>query len=142
MNTALHREIVEAAEALGATDLLETPLVYVIQGEGGGPVKVGKSTFRRLPHRVAEIQTGHPSALRVVSTFRGGLAIERMLHRALSRHRIRGEWFSEKCLPTIAEFQAATGGDARAAVCAAMGAACYAHADELEKFGRERLRAA
>jgi hypothetical protein len=67
--------------------------IYFIQGDDGGPVKIGRS---RLPpeERVAELQIGYPfGALRVVALTRGPGSLETALHRHFAASRMRGEWF-------------------------------------------------
>jgi hypothetical protein len=63
---------------------------YVIQAEKCGPVKIGKTT--NIESRLKALQTGHPNEL-VVLAFGGTTETERRMHRELSEHRIRGEWF-------------------------------------------------
>jgi hypothetical protein len=64
---------------------------YLIQAEGGGPVKIG-STGGDPMARLAQLQTGHPEELRIVGLYTGR-GQERRLHGLLEHARIRGEWF-------------------------------------------------
>jgi hypothetical protein len=68
--------------------------VYVI-GCDGHPVKVG--TARDVVQRVKELQTGFPFDLRIYGTVEieasAARHLERAAHKALSKHRLRGEWF-------------------------------------------------
>lgn len=73
-----------------------TPVVYVIQAEHGGPVKIGYCAQESgvLP-RLSAIQTGNPYPLvvRRIIPAPQGVALERELHAKLARYRISGEWF-------------------------------------------------
>lgn len=65
-------------------------LTYLIQGEYGGPVKIGV-TRGSARGRLSEIQTGNPERLRVMLRIPGDC--ERELHRAFEEYRLVGEWF-------------------------------------------------
>jgi len=94
----------------------KAPIVYVIRSVNGGPVKVGRTTLGRLGARLAEIQTGHPERLHIVTTLHGGAECETTLHAALEDWRIHGgEWFDADALSFIVEYQrvAQGGEDAR-----------------------------
>lgn len=66
-------------------------VVYFIQAGANGPIKIGTATD--LPTRIATLQTGCPEPLVILGTIPGDLLVEGALHRALSDHRYRGEWF-------------------------------------------------
>lgn len=66
--------------------------VYFVQCAGGGPIKIGHSTSP--DGRLSQMQTGSPYVLRVVATMRGGIEVERTLHRAFAKDRLHGEWFN------------------------------------------------
>jgi hypothetical protein len=66
--------------------------VYFVQCAGGGPIKIGHSTSP--DGRLTELQVGSPYVLRVVATMRGGIEVERTLHRAFAKDRLHGEWFN------------------------------------------------
>lgn len=75
-------------------DELEEPtFAYVIQGEPGTPIKVGKADEPR--ERLAQFQTGNPAKLRLLYVAPGGYELERELHYRLRDSRVRGEWFAE-----------------------------------------------
>jgi len=67
------------------------PYVYFVQAISGGPIKIG--TTLDLEARLRELQCGNPEKLRYIGTVEGDLKTERALHKKLSAHRIRGEWF-------------------------------------------------
>jgi hypothetical protein len=69
------------------------PVVYFIQAEGGGPIKIGVTTGS-AETRLASLQTGSPVKLRIVTTTPGDPALERKLHHRFAAHRLHGEWFS------------------------------------------------
>ncbi len=65
--------------------------VYFIQGETGGPIKIGYSDD--VLKRLKGLQTGHPDNLRILFTFPGNPEDEKAMHETLNAHRLRGEWF-------------------------------------------------
>lgn len=65
--------------------------IYVIQGELGGPIKIGYS--QDVAQRVKELQTGYPDDLKVLHMFPGNMDIEAKIHQDLKKYRMRGEWF-------------------------------------------------
>jgi hypothetical protein len=65
--------------------------VYFIATQDRSHVKVGWATSVR--HRLNGLQTAHHQKLIVLAKFRGTVTDERDLHRALKKHRVRGEWF-------------------------------------------------
>jgi len=76
--------------------------IYVIQGENGGPVKIGRSS---TPHsRASYLQCGNPYELRVVKCFSGVPSrLERQLHVRLQKYQVRNEWFAEEALGLVAD---------------------------------------
>lgn len=94
-------EAAKVAENFSLPRLPTTPIVYVIQAEIGGPVKIGRTTFDRLGDRLAEIQTGNPERLRIVTTVEGGAETEAFIHACLKDYRINGEWFDPICLSAV-----------------------------------------
>lgn len=70
-------------------------VVYFVQAESGGPVKIGRSMGHRLASRLAALQTAHPERLRITRLIAGDAHIEREIHSKLSHLRLRpdGEWF-------------------------------------------------
>lgn len=66
--------------------------VYVIQGEGGGPIKIG-FTARNVHARLEELQKGSPVRLVLLRALPGERALERDLHRRFAAYRLHGEWF-------------------------------------------------
>ena len=78
-----------------ALDAVEGPApesyVYVIQGNPGGPVKVGWS---KVPEeRLQALQTAHHETLRLVGIMPGAKVDEKRMQRLLRPHHVRGEWF-------------------------------------------------
>jgi hypothetical protein len=66
--------------------------VYFIQADEAGPIKIG-FTAGDPQARLNQLQTGNPSALKLLGAIKGTTAKERELHAALSEHRLQGEWF-------------------------------------------------
>jgi hypothetical protein len=75
---------------------------YVIQGENGGPIKIGKAVNVRS--RVAGIQVGYPYTLIVRATLSEGEETERHAHQLFRQWRLRGEWFDERAAPEISDW--------------------------------------
>lgn len=68
--------------------------LYFLQGDDGGPIKIGRSLKHPLT-RAEQCQTGYPfGRLRVVAVFRGAAIGERTLHSQFAHLRLRGEWFA------------------------------------------------
>jgi hypothetical protein len=66
--------------------------VYFFQAETGGPIKIGLSGNPN--NRLASVQTGHPTKLRMLSVVEGGSKTERELHSRFAHLRLEGEWFA------------------------------------------------
>jgi len=79
--------------------------VYSIQGESGGPIKIGYT--QDIKARLSSIQTGHPDILVLLACFPGNTKDERKLHEKFDAFRLRGEWFkpSEFILKQIEEIR-------------------------------------
>jgi hypothetical protein len=94
----------EEIDELSTTNEWETPygnVVYFIQPECGGPIKIGYSSDVR--RRIEEFQPGCPYKLKPLLCVRGGTIFdEKKLHRKFEKHRLHGEWF--KPVPEIFEF--------------------------------------
>lgn len=69
-------------------------VVYAIQAEYGGPVKIGfVAREESLPQRLSSLQTGNPYPLRVVWQIRRPRSFEKHLHALFADARLVGEWF-------------------------------------------------
>jgi hypothetical protein len=72
-------------------------VVYVIAPDTGFPCKVGVA--ENVRKRLAALQTAHWEELHIYHTFevasRGdAFRLERLTHKRLKEHHIRGEWFN------------------------------------------------
>lgn len=65
--------------------------VYFIQGESGGPIKIGFT--EDINSRLRTLQTGHFDTLIVLCTYPGKMQQERDYHKQFDQHRLKGEWF-------------------------------------------------
>lgn len=72
--------------------------VYFIQADENGPIKIGFTTDDPKK-RLAQLQTGNPSVLKLLGSINGTTAREREFHSALSEWRLQGEWFQSH--PTV-----------------------------------------
>lgn len=71
-------------------------LIYFVQGETGGPVKIGRTEGpHRLASRLASVQTGNPDRVVIRRVVAGDHRVERALHALFADLRLRpdGEWF-------------------------------------------------
>jgi hypothetical protein len=68
-------------------------MVYFVQDERGGPIKIGYCGEGQAARRLAQIQTHNPSPLRMTRVIQGDRGVERELHKRFADLRIRGEWF-------------------------------------------------
>lgn len=71
--------------------LADRGVVYFIQAETGGPIKIG--TAIDAEKRMASLQLSCPVKLRLLSKRPGGERLERFLHRQFAAYRLHGEWF-------------------------------------------------
>ncbi len=65
--------------------------IYFVQGESGGPIKIGYTTD--IKGRLSSLQTGYPDTLVLLGAFAGNTTDEYSLHEEYSPYRMRGEWF-------------------------------------------------
>lgn len=68
-------------------------MIYFIQAEQGGPVKIGYTTGETIAARLSSLQTSCPFPLRVLRTMPGTTQDERALHARFADARLHGEWF-------------------------------------------------
>jgi hypothetical protein len=73
------------------TALAEKEGSCVYFAEAAGRVKIGWS--RKVASRVAQLQTGNASPVRLLCVIPGGRAQERRLHERFAHARLSGEWF-------------------------------------------------
>ncbi len=75
--------------------------VYFMQGEHGGPVKIGFATD--LDARLSQLQVGRPDRLRLLASIQAEARTERLLHTSFEADRLTGEWFtpSERLVAAI-----------------------------------------
>jgi len=78
-------------------------MIYFIQQEGGGPIKIGHS--RDIKLRLSKLQSGYPYKLTLLGYVRGGCYEEKRLHKVFRKHRLNGEWFlpSRRVLTVISK---------------------------------------
>lgn len=69
-------------------------MIYVIQADNGGPVKIGYTSGDDAERRCRDLQVGNPERLRIVATFPGTVRDERAIHERFSDARLVGEWFA------------------------------------------------
>ncbi len=67
------------------------PVVYFLQPEAGGNIKIGFT--RTLYKRFREIQACSPLPLKIILLINGTEYLEQSLHSKFSRHRVHYEWF-------------------------------------------------
>lgn len=79
--------------------VLDIGVTYFIQGEDGGPIKIG-FTKNRPAERLTELQIGSPVELAFIGFIEGRK--EPMLHRKFAHLRLHGEWFVNA--PELCEF--------------------------------------
>ena len=87
----------------------ETRTYYLYAIVGGTNVKIG---FSHSPkERLKALQTGNREHLKLYWTFPVGKSRvkaknqEKKLHRFCKKYRVRGEWFTNECLPLLMEFK-------------------------------------
>jgi hypothetical protein len=68
-------------------------MIYFIQADGVGHIKIGFTDGDDAEIRLATLQTGSPVPLRLIGTRPGGLEEEKDFHRRFASARAHGEWF-------------------------------------------------
>lgn len=68
-------------------------MIYFIQAEGLGHIKIGFTDHDDTLQRLVQLQTGSPVPLRLLGTIPGTLNDEKTLHRRFASDRVQGEWF-------------------------------------------------
>lgn len=84
----------DALTLLRDADDTSANVVYIVQAESGGPVKIGHTSWGARERRLAELQTGNPQRLVFRRIVDGERWLERALHEYYSDHRLEGEWFA------------------------------------------------
>jgi hypothetical protein len=74
-------------------------VIYFIQAEGIGHIKIGFTDGTDADSRLATLQTGSPVPLRVLHTMPGTMEDEKNLHRRFASASAGGEWF--KAIPEL-----------------------------------------
>ena len=75
--------------------------LYIIQSDVTGMIKIGRS--KDPQKRLKQLQTGNPSRLKLIASFKGEGWKEKILHENLKKYRLEGEWFSYDCVGRIPE---------------------------------------
>lgn len=101
--TPLRRQQRRRGRATGAKG--RKGILYVVQGDIGAPVKIGFTAHHYLELRLAALQTGNASRLRMIAQAEGFFWQEKAAHAALAGERVAGEWFA--WAPRTAAFVAA-----------------------------------
>lgn len=65
--------------------------VYFIQGESGGPIKIGYTTD--IKQRLVKLQSGCVDILKVLLMVPGNMMYEQYLHGKFENYRLKGEWY-------------------------------------------------
>lgn len=73
--------------------IAEVGAIYLI-GDGSKMVKLGWATDPE--RRLKQLQTGHPSTLKLLAFYPARRATEASLHQLFSDLRVRGEWFDDR----------------------------------------------
>lgn len=89
----------EAVMVLGETVADAMPgHVYFIQGEHGGPIKIGytggRSRLNPAAHRLSKLQQSSPVRLVVLGVWPARREQEGRLHAVFAADRLHGEWFT------------------------------------------------
>ena len=71
----------------------EDYVIYFIQAENGGPIKIG--TTKDIAGRLKGLQTSTPYLLKVLTLIPGTQRREQAIHERLDKYRVRGEWFED-----------------------------------------------
>ena len=77
-------------------------MIYFIQAEGIGHIKIGFTDKDDAALRLAELQTGSSATLRLLGVSPGDVLAEKNLHRRFAAARVHGEWF--RPVPELLQF--------------------------------------
>lgn len=78
----------------GVTAIPARPsLVYFAKAGDSGAVKIG--TTNDIDSRFKALQCGNAAELQLLATVPGDSSLEHTIHKQLSAHRLRGEWFRD-----------------------------------------------
>lgn len=72
---------------------IETAVIYFIQAEGVGHIKIGFTDAEGASARLVSLQIGSPVLLKLLGVIPGTVEDEKNLHRRFAAHRVTGEWF-------------------------------------------------
>lgn len=71
-------------------------LVYFLQADIGGPIKIGYTRKQKIYRRINELQTGNPYPLRFIGVINDATKdTEKSLHKKFAHIRLCGEWFKD-----------------------------------------------
>tara|TARA_B100000131_G_C18023053_1_gene575364 strand:+ start:493 stop:786 length:294 start_codon:yes stop_codon:yes gene_type:complete len=73
--------------------------LYIIQSDLTGMIKIGRS--KDPVKRLKQLQTGNPNELKLIASFKDQGWKEKIIHESLKSFRLKGEWFSYKCIGSI-----------------------------------------
>ncbi len=68
-------------------------MIYFIQADGVGHIKIGFTDNDDALVRLAQLQTGSPVPLKLLATIPGDMLLETDLKRRFAAHCVTGEWF-------------------------------------------------
>ena len=71
---------------------MATTYIYLISDPKSNAVKIGRSD--NPMKRVAELQTGNPNPLTLLSCFAAEATVEQVIHVHLKQYSLNGEWFA------------------------------------------------
>jgi len=95
-NSSVVKQLIVKAREKRSKEEKPTNL-YFIQGENGGPVKIGVS--ENVNQRLAQHQIGSPIKLVIIYTrFGSSKKEETKIHKKYSALHLHGEWFDESVL--------------------------------------------
>ena len=66
-------------------------MIYLIKCKATNTCKIGYSNNPKA--RLAQLQTGNPFSLELVSVIKGDLSLEKKLHKRFEEYKLSGEWF-------------------------------------------------
>lgn len=88
-----HREARRDMINAGLAPDQRQPVVYFVQSEHGGPVKIGFA--EDVARRMVQLQVSRPDKLVLLASMPGSVRDEADMHRRFVHIRERGEWFTD-----------------------------------------------
>ena len=87
------------AEMQNAQKARNGDCLYIMQSSGNGHLKIGRAKDPKA--RVSQLQTGNSEEIKLLASYEGWGWRESDIHARLTDYRLKGEWFSLRCIDSL-----------------------------------------